>query len=69
MVDQYLAMVGLSTFGNFLPKEISGGMKQRVALARVLILEPEILLMDEPFASLDAQDPGGNAAVAAQALA
>lgn len=55
MVDQYLAMVGLSTFGNFLPKEISGGMKQRVALARVLILEPEILLMDEPFASLDAQ--------------
>lgn len=55
MVDQYLAMVGLSTFENFFPGEISGGMKQRVALARVLILEPEILLMDEPFASLDAQ--------------
>ena len=55
MVDRYLELVGLSAFGNYLPSEISGGMKQRVALARVLILEPEILLMDEPFAALDAQ--------------
>lgn len=55
MVDRYLELVGLSAFGNYLPAEISGGMKQRVALARVLILEPEILLMDEPFAALDAQ--------------
>ena len=55
MVDRYLELVGLSAFGGYLPAEISGGMKQRVALARVLILEPEILLMDEPFAALDAQ--------------
>jgi len=54
-VDRYLSMVGLSGFGEYLPHEISGGMKQRVALARVLILEPRVLLMDEPFASLDAQ--------------
>jgi NitT/TauT family transport system ATP-binding protein len=54
-VDKYLSLVGLSDFGDYLPREISGGMKQRVALARVLILEPQVLLMDEPFASLDAQ--------------
>jgi NitT/TauT family transport system ATP-binding protein len=54
-VDRYLALVGLSEFRNYLPREISGGMKQRVALARVLILQPQVLLMDEPFASLDAQ--------------
>ena len=55
MVDRYLDLVGLLAFRDYLPGEISGGMKQRVALARVLILEPEILLMDEPFAALDAQ--------------
>jgi NitT/TauT family transport system ATP-binding protein len=55
LVERYLSLVGLSTFRDYLPREISGGMKQRVALARVLILEPEILLMDEPFAALDAQ--------------
>jgi NitT/TauT family transport system ATP-binding protein len=55
MVDHYLSLVGLTAFASYLPTEISGGMKQRVALARVLILEPEILLMDEPFAALDAQ--------------
>jgi len=54
-VDRYLSLVGLSEFKNYLPTEISGGMKQRVALARVLILAPQVLLMDEPFASLDAQ--------------
>jgi len=52
-VDRYLALVGLEVFSEYLPREISGGMKQRVALARVLILHPQVLLMDEPFASLD----------------
>ena len=54
-VERFLSLVGLSEFRNYLPREISGGMKKRVALARVLILKPEVLLMDEPFASLDAQ--------------
>ena len=54
-VDRFLSYVGLSDFENYLPQEISGGMKQRVSLARVLILKPEVLLMDEPFAALDAQ--------------
>ncbi|MBW1800427.1 MAG: ATP-binding cassette domain-containing protein, partial [Deltaproteobacteria bacterium] len=54
-VDHFMSLVGLSEFKNCLPGEISGGMKQRVALARVLILEPRVLLMDEPFAALDAQ--------------
>ncbi len=54
-VEEFLDLVGLTAFRNYLPREISGGMKQRVALARVLILKPKALLMDEPFASLDAQ--------------
>jgi len=54
-VDRFLSLVGLADFADYLPAEISGGMKQRVSLARVLILRPEILLMDEPFAALDAQ--------------
>ena len=54
-IDRFLELVGLTQFADFLPGEISGGMKQRVALARVLILQPEVLLMDEPFAALDAQ--------------
>ena len=54
-VDRFLSLTGLIAFKDYLPKEISSGMKQRVALARVLILRPAILLMDEPFASLDAQ--------------
>jgi NitT/TauT family transport system ATP-binding protein len=54
-VDRYLTLMGLNEFAGYLPREISGGMKQRVALARVLILNPEVLLMDEPFAALDAQ--------------
>ncbi len=54
-VERFLSLVGLSEFRNYLPREISGGMKKRVALARVLILKPEVLLMDEPFASLDTQ--------------
>ncbi len=54
-VRRHLEMVGLTAFKDYLPKEISGGMKQRVALARVLILQPQLLLMDEPFGALDAQ--------------
>jgi NitT/TauT family transport system ATP-binding protein len=52
-VDRFITLVGLSDFHQYLPRELSGGMKQRVAIARVFILQPQVLLMDEPFASLD----------------
>jgi NitT/TauT family transport system ATP-binding protein len=54
-VRHYLQMMGLWDFRNHFPAELSGGMKQRVALARVLAFDPKVLLMDEPFGALDAQ--------------
>jgi NitT/TauT family transport system ATP-binding protein len=55
IADSYLRLVGLEGFENRFPHELSGGMQQRVGVARVLANEPSLMLMDEPFASVDAQ--------------
>src|SRR3954468_16049799 len=53
-VDERLELVGLTEYGDYLPRQVSGGMMQRAGLARALVAEPDVLLMDEPFGALDA---------------
>ena len=54
-VAELLALLGLSEFGAYYPRALSGGMRQRVALGRLLAYDPDVMLMDEPFGALDAQ--------------
>ena len=58
-VDMWLNRLGLDSIEDKIPQNISGGQRQRTAIARTLVLEPDILLMDEPFASLDAPTRNG----------
>lgn len=55
LVEKYLNLIGLTKFRDWYPYKLSGGMQQRVAMARALVVDPKILLMDEPFSALDSQ--------------